>query len=112
MGSSSTEGQLLGHSQGNSSKKRLASCTTPTTRLLIFPRPTMAVVDSSIICGKTLLTTNRNNSNNHLQVHGDRTTAAVAQITTTITTKTTVEIQSLRNASRDKNGPDPAKSDI
>ena len=48
-------------------------------------------------------------------VHGDRTTtAAVAQITTTITTKTTVETQSqsLRNASRDKNGPDPAKSDI
>ena len=46
---------------------RLASCTTPTTRLLIFPRPTMEVVDSSIICGKTLLTTNRNNSNNRLQ---------------------------------------------
>merc|ERR1711936_341761 len=109
-------GQPLSHIQKiKNLQKRLASCTTPTTRLLIFPRPKM-VVGSSTICGKTPSITNRNKSNNNnlsLQVHGDRTTAAVAQTTTTTTTKTTVETQSLRNnASRDKNGPGPAKSDM
>ena len=39
-------------------------------------------------------------------------TTTIGTTSTTITTKTTVETQSLRNASRDRNGPDPAKSDI